>query len=118
MLSQNHSKQLKVHSIEVTGWNNGTKSLSGAGYGFKVSITDRDNYFKREWNTVLLELPDSPEMVECNINKDSFWNSTCHELINKKIGQWLIKKRYSDWPDGNPPKFEMVQIEDNKFKIL
>jgi|HubBroStandDraft_1064217.scaffolds.fasta_scaffold3690907_1 hypothetical protein len=40
-----------------TAWSNGKFHLSGAGYGFKVSIQDRDRYFNRTWKEVTLVLP-------------------------------------------------------------
>ena len=39
------------------GWNNGKHHLTGAGYGLKVNAADRDQYFSRVWQTVLIELP-------------------------------------------------------------
>ena len=37
-------------SFIVTVWNNGTFSKNGASYGLKISIADRDNYFKKSKN--------------------------------------------------------------------
>jgi hypothetical protein len=33
----------------VSAWNNGAHNRNGAGYGFKVNIPDRDQYFKQDW---------------------------------------------------------------------
>lgn len=70
----------------VTAWNNGSHNESGAGYGLKVPYSDRNQYFKRVWGTVLLELEGYPHLVEVNIRKKSFWEGTCRELIRKDIG--------------------------------
>ncbi len=40
----------------VTAWNNGRHHASGAGYGLKVAIADRDRYFDPEVASVVLEL--------------------------------------------------------------
>ena len=81
----------------VTAWNNGMHARSGAGYGFKVSVEDRDAYFQQDWEVILLELDGEAQPMEVNINKTSFWNETCHELIHNKVGQWLrtLVKRQS-----------------------
>jgi hypothetical protein len=43
--------------MEWTAWNNGSFHSSGAGYGFKVPIDDRDRFFERSWGSVVVELP-------------------------------------------------------------
>lgn len=47
----------------VTVWNNGAYHQSSAGYGLKISISDRDQFFKREWNSVVLELEGWPQTM-------------------------------------------------------
>lgn len=96
----------------VTGWSN-----SGSGYGLKISIQDRDKYFDREMKFIILTLKELKKDVKINIDKDSFWNSTCRELIKKEIGQWLREIGKDTWGKGKPPKFEMKHISDNKFLI-
>lgn len=98
-----------------TAWTNGK-----SGFGMKISIADRDRYFKREWGEIELELPKDGGFIRCaiNIDKDSFWNYTCRELIKKEIGDWLEANKYYPWDDGNPPKFEAKHIKDNVFRIV
>jgi hypothetical protein len=86
--------------MEVKAWNNGKQNKSGAGYGLKLSIKDRNKYFKRLWKSVFIKLPNEAREIECNIDKDSFWNETCGEFINKKIGQWFLKNNYAPWSKG------------------
>lgn len=59
--------------MKVTAWNDGKQLESGAGYGLKLSIDDRDEYFSKEWSTVFVELPNSDVPIEINIAKPSFW---------------------------------------------
>jgi hypothetical protein len=40
-----------------SAWNNGQHESTGAGYGLKIPVADRDKYFKKEWKSVTLELP-------------------------------------------------------------
>lgn len=100
----------------VTAWNNGSFHTSGAGYGLKIDITDRDRFFNREWESVMLEL-EGEAPIRVNIKKASFWGKTCHELIKKEIGLWLLKNRKAPWPKGQPPKFFLEPIEGNRFMV-
>ena len=101
----------------VTAWNNGMHARSGAGYGFKISVEDRDTYFQPDWDVILLELDGEPQPMEVNINKASFWNVTCHELIHINIGRWLRSQGLAPWSKGNPPKFILEPIGGNRFKV-
>jgi hypothetical protein len=40
----------------VTAWNNEKYLASGAGYGLKISVADRDKCFRREWRSVFILL--------------------------------------------------------------
>lgn len=40
--------------MKVTAWNSGKHLESGAGYGFKLSIEDRDTFFDKDWTTVFV----------------------------------------------------------------
>ncbi|APH39490.1 hypothetical protein [Methanohalophilus halophilus] len=101
----------------VTSWNNGKLSDSGAGYGLKIDENDRDQYFKKEWDNVELQLINYPHIVEVNINKQSFWSGNCRELINKDIGIWLIENGLAPWKKGQPPKLTMEPISKNRFLV-
>lgn len=103
--------------MEVTAWNNGAHRSSGAGYGLKVSGVDRDRYFKKEWETVLLTIPGETQPVEVNIAKESFWGATCRELISKEIGLWLRSEGYAPWPKGHPPKFQLKYLGSTTFRV-
>lgn len=98
-----------------TAWTSGN-----SGFGMKISISDRDKYFKRKWGVVKLELPQGNNFIHCtpNIDKDSFWNDTCRELIAKEIGGWLKDNGYYPWKKGKPSKFEAEHIKDNMFRII
>lgn len=101
----------------VTAWNNGSHHKSGAGYGLKLTIADRDQYFKREWGTVTLELEGYPKPVEVNIDKDSFWGPKCRELIGQEIGAWLRKNGAAPWVKGKPPMLRMEPQSGNRFFV-
>jgi hypothetical protein len=102
-----------------TAWNNGGHLATGAGYGLKVPVIDRDRYFKREWTSVILELPDNGSFVKVtvNVDKPSFWNATCHEVISQEIGKWLRNSGLAPWPSRQPPKLLVEVISDRHFRI-
>ena len=102
--------------MKVTAWNNGSHHSNGAGYGFKVRTEDRDKHFDRTWENVEVELPNG-DVVEAKIEKDSFWNTKCRELINKEFGKWLIHKSFAPWENGKPPNFELVHVANNRFRL-
>ncbi len=102
-----------------TAWNSGTHLESGAGYGFKVPISDRDTLFEREWKSVILELPaaNGYTKTEVNIAKASFWSKTCHELIKRDIGQWLRSSGHAPWLRGHPPKVRVEVVGERRFRV-
>lgn len=103
--------------MKVTAWNNGQHHPTGAGYGFKISTNDRDNYFQRSWTTVLVSIPGVNQPVEVNVAKASFWSATCRELISREFGRWLIRNAYAPWSSGKPPKFELIPTTGNRFRL-
>jgi len=101
----------------VTVWNNGDHKESGAGYGLKISMYDRDQYFERTWQSVFLRIEGQTHEIEIKINKDSFWGTTCRELIHKDIGLWLRTNNMAPWPRNAPPKLNLVQETGNHFVL-
>jgi hypothetical protein len=101
------------------GWNNGEHHSTGAGYGLKVTVADRDRHFKRTWRTVSIELPrgNGFTVVDANVAKESFWGPKCRELISRDIGRWMLDEGYAPWPDNMPPKFEVELSGDRRFRV-
>ena len=103
----------------TTAWNNGGWNRSGAGYGLKISVADRDRHFDRGWNTVTLRLigARTSRAAEANVAKPSFWSPICRELIKAEIGRWFIENGFARWPRGTPPRFWMVPLAERKFEV-
>jgi hypothetical protein len=102
-----------------TAWNDGIHRRSGAGYGFKVPAEDRDRHFKRDWQTVTVELQEGRGVLalEVSIAKDSFWGAEGCELTDQKIGRWLRGSGDAPWPRGAPPSFEVEAAADRRFIV-
>lgn len=96
----------------ATAWTNG-----GTGYGVKIAPADRDQFFRREWGDVLLELDGESLAISCNIDKDSFWTPACRELICIGIGQWLKKTGLAPWKENCPPKLTLTPLSGNRFRL-
>jgi hypothetical protein len=79
-------------------WNNGHRHASGAGYGIKITMQDREQFFNRSWQTVKLHLSGNINPIEeVNVDKPSFWNRTCGELISQEIGLCLQRNNAATW---------------------
>ena len=105
-------------SFLVIAWNNGSHHQSGAGYGLKMSATDRDAHLKREWGSVDLYFGGQSRPVQVNVDKDSLWNDTCRELISQEIGSWLIGNGMAPWPKGKPPKLRLLPRSQRAFDVF
>ena len=101
----------------VTAWNNGSFTTSGAGYGVRLDASDRDRFFKRAWKTIELELDGNSAIVSVDIAIDSFWDTTCKELINAEIGRWLIRNNLAPWAKGKPPKLTLLHVGSKRFLL-
>jgi hypothetical protein len=98
-------------------WNNGSRHSSGAGYGIKLSLLDREANFSPDWGIVLLFLEGNDHPIEVNVAKRSFWSKKCGELIHKEIGLWFQQKGISSWDKGKPYNVYLYHLKDNQFKV-
>ena len=98
-------------------WNNGSYHNSGAGFGLKVRLEDREQFFNRSWQTVTLHLNGYAHPIEVNVGKPSFWNQTCGELINKHIGLWLQQNNRATWPNGQPHQVLITVVRERVFNV-
>ena len=89
----------------ASGWKTGSPNdETGAGYGIRISLFDRDEHFRRVWSSVTLELGED-DVVQVNLS-NSFWNR-CSELRKKEIGKWMLDRGLAPWPKGYPPQFRL-----------
>lgn len=102
-------------SFQASAWNNGLHRRTGGGYGIKLRLKDRDKYFDKKYNDVILYLETSPQKIIINIKKKSFWNSS-RELSHSEIGLWLIANKKAPWPKNDPPSISLKYLGKNEFK--
>ena len=100
----------------ANAWNNSSHHESAAGFGLKIDAADRDRYFSKDWQNVVIGLPGG-RYATVNIDKDSFWNPDCRELIHKEIGLWLRSQGLAPWAAGKPPKLNVKPTSGNRFVL-
>ncbi len=101
----------------VKAWNNGAHSRNGSGYGFRVSPEDRDAFFKKEWESIVLEIEGESEPVEVKVDREAFWSEEGRELHSQELGRWMRKNGLAPWGRGNAPVIALDPIKDNRFHI-
>ena len=103
-----------------TAYKNGRGNCTGAGYGFKIPMDEGKQHFRKEWDTVIIELPHGSSYipVEVNVNKASFWPETCGEVIDRQIGQRMKRICGLPWPAKKPWKFEAERIGERRFRVV
>src|SRR5438128_1151554 len=90
-------------AITVAAWNNGDFNPSGAGYGLRLSETDRDALFRTSWREVVIHAPAEKGLQPVAVRlSPAFWKN-CPELLSAVIGRWLIGRGHATWPTRRPP---------------
>jgi hypothetical protein len=100
--------------VHVTAWSNGSPRSTGAGYGLRVSLADRDRYFDSTWTHVEIDL--GTQGIALIPLSDSFW-SRCVELRSAAVGRWLIGRRLAPWSKGAPPLLDLHPTGGNRFQM-
>lgn len=100
--------------MKVKAWNNGSFKKTGAGYGISIPIDCRAKYFKRDWNSIILNIEDI--FVEIKLNT-TFW-TTCNELRSKEIGKFLKKNELQEWEKDKPYELELISCGEKNFKLV
>jgi hypothetical protein len=101
----------------VTAYNNGAHIRNGTGFGLNVCFPDRDQFFKKEWEKIVLEFEESEEKSEVPLDKVRFWSEACPPVISLALGKWLRHHGLAPWVRGNPPTFILDPIADNRFTV-
>jgi hypothetical protein len=101
----------------ATCWNNGRQSPSGAGYGIKLTVAERDELLDRSHASVDLILPDDTVIQAIRCDKKSMWLGNCRELIHRDIGKWMLQIGLAPWPKGLPPRLKLEKDVGKRLKV-
>ncbi|MCU0235195.1 MAG: hypothetical protein MUE90_14335 [Thermoanaerobaculales bacterium] len=94
----------------VSAWYDGHGS-----YGFRVLVADVSLYFRPEWTTVTVYLPDEPDPVQVALTA-SFWQGS-PELRSPRIKTFFLRNDLAPWEKKRPPCFELIPLGEGVFRI-
>jgi hypothetical protein len=92
--------------MKATGWKGGT-------FGIRVSKKDAAEYFSPYWELVQIEIDGQIRSFPLHA---SFWKS-CPEFRGGRIQEWLLKSGLAPWPEGKPPKLELIPRGGPLFRL-
>lgn len=103
-----------MSAIRATAWSSGSSGGTAPIYGLRIAAADRDRLFSSKWLSVMITLP-AGAVVDAPLTP-SFWRR-CTEIRHPAIGRWLLMERLAPWPRGKPPKIELVQVAERRFRV-
>ena len=90
------------------------KAWEGGTYGIRVGKPNAREYFSQEWDHIEVEIDGVSRRFKLS---KTFW-TTCPEFRGGPIPNWLGSQGLVPSPKGNPPKFELIPLGYNKFRLL
>ncbi|MDW7656875.1 MAG: hypothetical protein SCM11_06845 [Bacillota bacterium] len=91
----------------VSAWQDGT-------YGIRVGKENAQKWFQKDWKSIEVEI--NGRLYTFDLSP-TFW-TTNPEFREGPIPHWLEMHGYLSWPKRNPPKFELIVIEGNRFRLI
>jgi len=92
--------------VIVSAWKNGT-------YGIRIGKKNVRKYFKRNWDQVEIKIDGIFHEFKLS---SKFW-TTCPEIRGKELRDWLRSQKSIPWFKGHPPRFELVPLSENMFRL-
>jgi hypothetical protein len=100
-----------------------SKGRGSKGFGIKISKSDRDTHFDRNWTKVEVIISGKNTCVSI---RPGFWNK-CTELVSPEIEKYFEKEGYitrneygffnNNWEKGRPPRFFLEILGPGKFEL-
>ena len=94
----------------VSAWHDGHGS-----YGLRVLEATVSLYFRPEWETVSIYLPDMKEATVVPLTP-SFWEGS-PELRSSDIKSFFVRNDLVPWEKQRPPNFELVPLGEGVFRL-
>ena len=94
----------------VSGWYDGHST-----YGLRVVEANVSLYFRPEWETVTVYLPDEADPVIVPLTA-SFWEGS-PELRSPRIKTFFIRYGLAPWEKKQPPNLELVPLGEGVFRL-
>lgn len=94
----------------VSAWYDGHST-----YGVRILDREVSLWFRPEWETVVVRLPDREEPVEVPLT-ESFWHGSS-ELRSPRIKEFFVRHGLAEWPKNQPPQFELEPLGKGVFQL-
>lgn len=94
----------------VSAWYDGHST-----YGLRVQEENVSLYFRPEWETVSVYLPDETDPAEIALTP-SFWEGS-PELRSPRIKAFLSRNELARWEKNKPPAFELIPLGEGVFRL-
>lgn len=94
----------------VSAWYDGHST-----YGVRILDREVSLWFRPEWETVEIRLPDRADGVEIPLT-ESFWHGS-PELRSPRIKAFLLRHDLGQWPKNQPPQFELEPLGGGTFRL-
>lgn len=98
--------------MDAKAWNNGEGT-----YGIRVGFRNRDQFFNPDWTEIKVEVDGAVHTFPIT---RGFWNR-CPEFRDSGspvIREWLRRHHSLPWPKRHPPRFELIPVGDNRFRLV
>jgi len=94
----------------VSGWHDGHGS-----YGLRIVEAKVSLWFRPEWKSVTVHLPDQTEPVSVPLSA-SFWQGS-PELRSSRIKAFFNRNGLIPWEKQSPPHFQFTPEGDGVFRL-
>ncbi len=94
----------------VSAWYDGHSS-----FGIRILERDLSLWFRPEWQSVTVRLPDLPESVEVVLTA-SFWHGS-PVLRSPGLRDFFRRHDLDEWPRHEPPRFELEPFGGGRFEL-
>ena len=100
--------------MQVSAWKNGKNPDGRNTYGIRVGKKNRNKHFDPDWTEVEVEIEGRFHRIPIS---GGFWNQ-CPEFRSPVIRDWLNRHHTLSWPKRHPPRFELIPLGDNQFRLV
>lgn len=94
----------------VSAWYDGHST-----YGVRILDREVSLWFRPEWETVEIRLPDGTEPAKIPLT-ESFWHGS-PELRSPRIKEFFLRHKLDQWPKNKPPQFELEPLGNGSFRL-
>ena len=106
--------------MKVSAWKDRGRNDTdtNCAFGLNVGKPNRRTYFE---GLAKVEIDIDGQLHLFSLQRKTFWD-TCPELRDEDttgtpIRNWLERHKCLTWPKGNPPRFELTHLKNERFRL-